>query len=161
MNTKYWDGTESLEYLYDDGGRAEAGYKGHTQDCVTRSIAIVSGLPYAEVYAGLNALARSERRDKRVKRSSARSGVHRKTYEKYLMELGFQWQPTMFVGKGCKVHLLKNELPKGKLIVRLSRHLTAVIGGVIRDTSNPTRCGVTCDEKGKRLTHRCVYGYYY
>ena len=32
-------------YIYNDGGRLDAGYSGYTRDCVTRSIAIASGKP--------------------------------------------------------------------------------------------------------------------
>ena len=55
----------------------------------------------------------------------------------------------MQVGSGCRVHLRREELPKGRLVVRLSRHLTAVIDGVIHDIYNPDRRGT-----------RCVYGYF-
>jgi hypothetical protein len=55
----------------------------------------------------------------------------------------------MTIGAGCQVHLLANELSKGRLIVKVSKHLTAVIDGVIQDTHNPSRGGL-----------RCVYGYY-
>ena len=47
------------------------------------------------------------------------------------------------------VHLRREELPRGRLVVRLSRHLTAVIDGVIHDIYNPDRRGT-----------RCVYGYF-
>lgn len=39
-----------LQFQFDDGGRAQAGYKGSTGDCVTRAIAIATGKPYSEVY---------------------------------------------------------------------------------------------------------------
>ena len=55
----------------------------------------------------------------------------------------------MKVGGGCQVHLRATELPSGTLIVRVSKHLSAVIDGVIQDTHNPSRGG-----------SRCVYGYY-
>ena len=45
-------------YIYDDGGRAAAGFKGTTGDCVTRAIAIATGKPYREVYDALNELAK-------------------------------------------------------------------------------------------------------
>lgn len=41
------------------------------------------------------------------------------------------------------------ELPSGRLIVAVSRHLCAVIDGVIHDTFDPSRDGT-----------RCVYGYF-
>lgn len=55
----------------------------------------------------------------------------------------------MSIGTGCKVHLTSNELPAGRLIVKVSKHLTAVINGVVHDTHDPSREGT-----------RCVYGYY-
>ena len=42
-----------MMWVKDDGGRAAAGYVGNTGDCVTRSIAIATGLPYKEVYDAL------------------------------------------------------------------------------------------------------------
>jgi hypothetical protein len=46
--------TARLGYVYDDRGRAEAGYKGDAGDCVVRSIAIATGRPYKEVYDELS-----------------------------------------------------------------------------------------------------------
>lgn len=135
-----------MRFVHDDGGRAAAGFKGATRDCVCRTIAIVSGLPYREVYGGLNAAAARERR---TRRSSARTGVAKPTIRRYLAGLGFTWVPTMAIGRGCRVHLDARELPPGRLIVAVSRHLTAVIDGVIHDTHDPSREG-----------RRCVYGYY-
>ena len=57
-----------MKFVFHDGGRTAAGYKGSTGDCVTRSIAIVTGRPYQEVYDALNELGRSERISKRKKR---------------------------------------------------------------------------------------------
>ena len=37
----------------------------------------------------------------------------------------------MSIGSGCKIHLRSSELPRGPLIVKVSRHLTAVIDGVL------------------------------
>jgi len=131
-----------------DGGRAAAGFQGLARDCVTRAIACASELPYAEVYASLNDYALRERRRRR---SSARTGVFRATYERYLIEeLHAKWTPTMRIGSGCKVHLRDGEIPaEGRLVVSLSRHLTAVIDGVIHDDHDPSRGG-----------DRCVYGWY-
>ena len=38
--------SSNLELEINDGGRAAAGYKGKAGDCVVRSIAIVTKLPY-------------------------------------------------------------------------------------------------------------------
>ena len=137
-------------YIFNDGGRQTAGFKGYTGDCVTRSITIVTGKPYKEVYDALNKLSETEYLGKRMKRNSnARTGVHRKTYQKYLESLGYVWTPTMQIGQGCKTHLRSDELPTGRLILRVSKHITAMIDGVINDTYD-------CSREGSR----CVYGYF-
>lgn len=136
-----------IEYRYSDGGRAEAGYKGSTGDCVARSIAIATELPYAHVYDALNELAGDERQRARGRRSSARTGVRRRTYDRFLKLLGWEWTPTMQIGSGCQVHLRADELPPGRLIVRLSGHIAAVVDGVLYDTYDCSRDGT-----------RCVYG---
>ena len=65
-----------MEFRWDDGGRAAAGFKGEADDCVCRSIAIATGKDYQEVYDALNEIAKSERIGKRKrKKSSAREGV--------------------------------------------------------------------------------------
>ena len=46
---------------FDDGGRSAAGYKGKTGDCVVRSIAIATGLPYQQIYDLVNGAAVYER----------------------------------------------------------------------------------------------------
>ena len=138
-----------IEVVYDDGGRADAGYKGEAGDCACRAVAIVLERPYADVYAELNEAAKRERPSMRRKRSSAREGVHTRTMRRYLEELGWTWVPTMEIGSGCRVHLRADELPGGRIIARVSKHYTAVIDGVIHDTHDPSRDGT-----------RCVYGYF-
>jgi hypothetical protein len=142
-----------MRHQFNDGGRAAAGFK-PAGDCVTRAIAIVTGLPYMDVYNALSEGVRTERRSpvkKRTRGTSARDGVRttRKWFSDYITGLGFRWVPTMAIGQGCKVHLREDELPKGRLIVNCSKHFTAVIDGTIHDTYNPDRGGT-----------RCVYGYY-
>lgn len=138
-----------MKFVIDDGGRAAAGFRGQTGDCVCRAIAIAAERPYAEVYAALNGAADRERPRRGKKRSSARTGVHKVTIRRYLTDLGWHWVPTMQIGSGCKVHLCGGELPSGRLIVSVSRHLVAVIDGVVHDTHDPSRDGT-----------RCVYGYF-
>ena len=45
--------THNIELQINDGGRAKAGYKGKAGDCVVRSIAIVTNLPYQKIYDDL------------------------------------------------------------------------------------------------------------
>lgn len=43
-----------MRFVFNDGGRASAGYKGTAGDCFARAVAIVTGKPYAEVYGLVN-----------------------------------------------------------------------------------------------------------
>src|ERR1700738_1093518 len=89
-------------FRFDDGGRSAAGYKGKTGDCVARSIAIATGLPYQQIYDLVNGAAVYERTGTRKRgKSNARTGVY-------------------------------NELPSGRLVLSVSKHLTVVIDGVRR-----------------------------
>jgi hypothetical protein len=139
-----------MKFQFNDGGRKAAGYRGKTGDCVVRSVAIATGLPYQQVYDLVNQLGAGERTGKRKRgKSSARTGVYKDTTRKLLESLGWQWTPTMQIGSGCTVHLRSDELPSGRLVVSVSKHLTAVIDGVVHDTHDPSRRGT-----------RCVYGFW-
>ena len=148
---------QTFAFQLHDGGREAAGFKGGAGDCVVRSIAIAANLPYMQVYEDLRKANEryATERDNKLSRhltrrgSSPRNGNHRNVFHDYILSLGFEWVPTMKVGAGCQVHLRRNELPHGALIVKVSKHLTAVIDGVIFDSHNPSRGG-----------SRCVYGYY-
>ncbi len=137
-------------WTYNDGGRAQAGYKGTTGDCVTRAIAICTGIPYQTIYDDINDFAKMERPRNGNSRSSSREGVMKETSRRYICEkLGLVWKACMGIGTGCKVHLKADELPDGRIIVKLSKHLCAVIDGVMNDLSDCSRNGT-----------RCVYGYW-
>jgi len=147
-----------MEIKYNDGGRQEAGYRGDTGDCVTRAIAIALELDYKEVYSDLFQRQKDYKATRRTKLSrymnrrssiSPRNGIWKEIYRPYLEEKGWKFVPTMGFGTGTKVHLKADELPGGRIICRLSKHLVAVIDGVINDTYDCSR-----DET------RCVYGYF-
>lgn len=132
-------------WVQDDGGRWAAGFVGTTGDCGVRAIAIATQLPYLTVYGALFDLAKA-RGDRNP---SPRDGVARKDMDAYLASLGWRWVPTMRIGSGCTVHLRADELPSGRLVVRVSKHVCAVVDGVVHDTYDPSRDGT-----------RCVYGYF-
>jgi hypothetical protein len=139
-----------MNFTYNDGGRAKAGYKGKAGDCVCRAIAIAVDKPYQEIYNDLSEFGWMETSQGRAADGliEPRSDTM-KVIKEYLDYLGWQWVPTVKIGTGCKVHLRAEELPKGRLIARVSRHFVAVIDGVIHDTGDPSRGG-----------WRCVYGYF-
>jgi hypothetical protein len=142
-------------WIFDDGGRKAAGFKGDAGDCVARSIAIAAQLPYADVYDRLAEGMATQRKTKRSSRNtgkrSARNGVStkRKWFKDYMQSLGATWVPCASIGSGCKVHLKADELPEGRIVCRVSKHYVAVIDGIIHDTYD-------CSRDGTRM----VYGYW-
>ena len=76
--------------VHEDGGRRAAGFRGKAGDCVVRSIAIATRLPYRQVYALLNEQAGRER-PTRGRRSSAGNGVFRHPCQRLLESLGWGW----------------------------------------------------------------------
>ncbi len=136
-----------IPFVEDDGGRSKYFRGKDAGDCVTRAITIASGRNYKEVY---DALAVLNKEYSRKGKKSARNGVSANAYKRYFgWDLGWVWTPTMQVGQGCKVHLRPDELPNGRIVVRVSKHLAAVIDGVLHDTYDCSRGGT-----------RCVYGYW-
>lgn len=148
-----------MTYVETDGGREAAGFTGTTGDCVTRAIAIATGLPYREVYDAIHERTLSNRRlmaklelrygAQARRHASPRTGVSRDVYQPYLESLGWEWVPVMSIGSGCTMHLREDEVPGGRIIARLSRHVCAVIDGMVHDTHDPSRGGT-----------RAVYGYF-
>ena len=139
-----------MKFEYNDGGRKAAGYQGHTGDCTCRANAIATQMPYDYVYDMLNENAKHQQITKRQpSRGSARTGVDKTTIRRIMEMLGWEWTPTMHIGSGCTVHLRDGELPMGRLVVSVSKHMVAVVDGVILDTHDPSRGGT-----------RCVYGYW-
>lgn len=154
-----------MKWEYNDGGRQAAGYKGHTGDCVCRAICIAANLPYEQVYNALAEGNASQRKSKytpkKGKTASKGINVQRKWFKDYMQSLGFEWIPTMLIGQGCKVHLTDGELPMGRLVVNVSRHITSVIDGVINDTYSPERNIEWLHGDGSTsVQRRCVYGYF-
>lgn len=139
-----------MEWVYTDGGRKAAGFKGEARDCVCRAVAIITGFPYKEVYNTINKLAKEEKLKPGERKSSARTGLSRRLTRTVMAYYGFEWVPVMKIGSGCTMHLRREELPKGRIIANCSGHVVACIDGVVYDTFNSTRGGT-----------RCVYGYWY
>jgi hypothetical protein len=141
----------AIKMVYDDGGRENAGYKGTTNDCTVRAISIATETPYQDVYDKINEMAKKERIGKRKRgKSNARTGVYTSTTRKYMSSIGWEWVPCMNIGTGCTTHLRQDELPNGRIIVKLSKHIAAVIDGELHDIYDCSRDGT-----------RCVYGYWH
>jgi SNF2 family DNA or RNA helicase len=113
------------KFVRDDGGRAAAGFKGHTGDCVVRAISIAmdpSGALYKQVYEALKARMPAGK--------SVRDGCPVEVSGPYLQELG--WQHI-----DVPITLLKDaKLPAGRLVVETPTHWVAAIDGVFYDSGD-------------------------
>lgn len=128
-----------MEFVYDDGGRSKYFDAKNVGDCVCRAITIATGKDYLEVYneiekRGSQETSRQLKKHRGNKRSSARNGVYKETWKKYLIDLGWTKHSTCLPGKGVMCHLTAEELPNGTLIVQLPHHLVCVKDGVLHDT---------------------------
>lgn len=130
---------EQIKFKFNDGGRSLYFKAAGVGDCAVRATAIASGRDYKEIYDLF----------RKACKGSPRDGVDKKVIYKVMEQLGATWTPTMEIGNGCKVHLRPDELPQGRIVCNCSRHLVAVIDGVINDTYDSSRGG-----------RRCVYGYW-
>jgi len=138
-----------MKFAYNDGGRGKAGHEGSAGDCVCRAITIGTQIPYRVVRAMLCAYYAEMRPrwDCDVDR-----GVNKVIYRRMLDDLGWSWHPCVFIGSGVLVRLRPEDLPPGRLIVRLEKHLAAVVDGVLHDTHNFGHA--------EPSENRCVYGYW-
>jgi hypothetical protein len=118
-------------FKFNDGGRANAGFKGNAGDCGARALAIAKGLDYKTAY---NLIANENKNFGYAK--SARNGVYKDVYGKVLNALGMKWHPApKFAGRKAKC----SDMPAGVVIARQAHHFVAVIDGVpndIWDSSN-------------------------
>lgn len=129
-----------MKFKENDGGRSRYFAANGVGDCVIRSIAIVTGKDYKEVYDEAS----------KVIGYTPRNGVKHRDTKRLMSHFGGTWTALMKVGCGCKYHLTDNEIPMiGRIICNVSKHCVAVINGVINDTYDPSRGG-----------KRCVYGYW-
>lgn len=116
-----------MEFIWNDGGRASAGFIGLTGDCVTRSIAIATGTAYRKIYDALGQAAEA----------SPRNGMPVSIASEYLHQAGFECQQHL------DLPLEKSSLPKGTVVLHIesrgwrSGHFCTIIDHVVHDTWNP------------------------
>lgn len=99
-----------MTFIEHDGGRAEAGYKGKTGDCGVRAAAIVTNLPYKEIYKELferqKAYHATSRRkavkkaDARTVSASPRGGIWKEVLGPLLIEHGATYISLAGIGGG-------------------------------------------------------------
>ena len=116
----------TIGYVFDDGGRKAAGFKGTAGDCVTRAVAILTGTDYRQVYndaAALNLESRGTR--------SARNGITHKDRDKLCRDYGLV---RIKIPKGPKPTYSQAYEMVGDCIVKTRRHICAIVDGQLRDT---------------------------
>ena len=128
---------------YNDGGRADAGYRGHAGDCCTRAVAIATDRTYEQARLELMDATDewlSTGRDSKKKRAirasrrnrSVRGGVHTEVMELYLGRLGWTQH------KVSQEHFTQARMPEqfaqGTVIVKTRKHFAAVVDGTLQDT---------------------------
>ena len=126
-------------YIYHDGGRAEAGYKGKASDCAARSMAIALGIPYKQAYDEIASMNKEHGHSK-----SARNGVYKEVFNDVLASHGWQWVSAMNMFEGRKARC--SDMPEGVVIARQAGHYVAVKNGTPFDTWD--------------CTAKMVYGYW-
>lgn len=146
------------EYKTNDGGMLEYFPGNDIGDSIIRAISIATGKDCKQVYDIMLDGMR-----KMNKRRSPRSGINKQVYHNYLIENGFEWYQSSIYSEGYTMHLHKDELPGGILIVSLTKHFSCVINGVINDSIDPRRGAGNITKRGVQLYHperRRVHGYY-
>lgn len=115
-----------MAFIFNDGGRKAAGYKGVAGDCGARALAIALDIDYQMAYK----IIANTNSDFGYSKS-ARNGIHKTVYDWLLKDFGFKWHSApKFDGRKayCK------DMPKGIVIARQAKHFVAVINGIPHDT---------------------------
>lgn len=116
--------TTSPAFVYDDGGRKAAGYKGTAGDCAVRAMSIALGLPYKDCYEELAAANKVA-----TGKKSVRNGITKRVFNKVLQKHGWFWkQVPQFTGRKAKASDIS-----GVCIARQAKHFVAVKDGVVQD----------------------------
>lgn len=151
-----------MKWIYDDGGRSKYFKGSNVGDCVTRSIAIATGIDYKEIYDRLKELCKQSKKYSSQASKLVRQGTPMPIVKKYLEEeLGWKWVSTIDTQTKARMHLVESEIPNGVFIARLSKHLVCVKDKVIYDTYNSSE-KTYYDFFDNLVTNneRCVYGYW-
>ena len=130
-----------IEYIYDDGGRKAAGYKGDTGDCAVRAIAIAADADYQHVYKAMcdamqehgyvasgNAY-RQKRKDGGKRKRGQLNG--KQVQQEVMAQFGFR---KVTLGAGERPTYTEAHARYGNCIVSTTRHVCALKGGALRDT---------------------------
>lgn len=113
-------------YKYHDGGKIAAGFKGKT-DCGIRAVAIACQMSYTDSRKLLKEFALNGKQGSRA----ISKGMYRDDLDAALRSIGWEWcQPPTFVGRKARY----DDVPIGRVILRMANHYAAVIDGVLLDS---------------------------
>ena len=114
-----------MAYTYNDGGRAEAGFKG-VMDCGVRAYAVALQVPYKEA----RRILKKHTKAGMAGDGALSKGIFKKDYDSALKAAGWEWHkaPT-FPGRKARHY----DMPKGRVIVKMAKHFAAVVDGELQD----------------------------
>lgn len=114
-----------MKYQYNDGGRSAFFDTPGNNDCVTRALAIATGLTYLEVWDGVTATG--------TRNPSGRVRTQCAEFTAFAKSLGLQFVSTMRVLKEIKF--------PPRAVACINGHYVAIVDGVMHDTYNPSPAG--------------------
>ncbi len=127
-----------IGYTYDDGGRADAGFKGDTGDCAVRAIAILTGIPYADVYRRMAACMRlagygsSGNAYRQRPRRGLKPAISARDLQN-LVKTSYGLRRVK-LGRGPKPTYSEAWALHGDCLVGTAKHVSAIVDGNLRDT---------------------------
>lgn len=113
-------------FVVDDGGRQAAGFKGKSDDCAVRAVAIAAEMPYRDAQRLIKDFAA---KGKQGNRAIAR-GVYKEDLDAAMRSIGWVWRKApVFEGRKARY----SDIP-GIAILRMARHYAAVVNGELHDS---------------------------
>lgn len=129
-----------IGYILDDGGRAAAGFKGDVGDCVVRAIAILTRIPYRDVYrrmaTAMNQAGYAASGDNH--RQKPRPGLPPRLSVRRIRNLVRTSCGLRRGNPGRGPHPTYTEAwpLHGDCLVGTARHISAIVDGNLRDTGD-------------------------
>lgn len=144
-----------MRVVFDDGGRAAAGFAASTTDCAIRAIVIAAELPYAHVHRQLGELMAAQSLERRRRAGVLQQlpadhpaqrarwvnpddpGVPVEIMHCYLQSLGWHGIENRLGERGDEWHATLADLPAGRYVLEYRTatkgHAIAFVDGELRD----------------------------
>jgi hypothetical protein len=116
----------TLTYSISDGGRAERGYRGETDDCAVKAVAIALKKPYEAVHAAF------KKRGRRNGRGTQQSIIHH-----YLSAFPEVQEIPEVVDRRPNFWQFFHANQKGTFLIVVTKHLTVIRDGIVLDEIPP------------------------